>query len=237
LLKIIATAGGESVAYSVMIVEDDSAIRKELQALLERYGYEVKAAADFSRIVETALEERPHLILLDINLPYFDGFQICRKLREKSKIPVIMVTSRDSEMDELMSLNLGADHFVAKPYNPQILLAKISALLSRAYENEGSRMLRMGALQLDLGKSEASMGAETAELTRNEMRILQILLESNGTIVSRDQMMNALWQTDSFVDDNTLAVNVNRLRKKLQAIGAGDFLKTKRGMGYALAVQ
>jgi DNA-binding response OmpR family regulator len=219
-----------------MIVEDDKTIRKELQTMLEKYRYQVKAQEDFEKVVEAVLEEKPHLVVLDINLPYSDGFQICRTLRSSSNIPIIIVTSRDSEMDELMSLNLGADHFVTKPYNTQILLAKISALLSRAYEKGESRVLRMGQMELDLGKSAVAINKESVELTKNEVRILQLLLESQGSIVSRDEMMNALWQTDMFVDDNTLAVNINRLRKKLAEIGAGDALKTKRGQGYLMTL-
>jgi DNA-binding response OmpR family regulator len=185
-------------------------------------------------VVGFALEKNPHLILLDINLPYYDGYYVVRELRKQSKIPIIVVTSRNSETDELMSLNLGADHFVTKPYNTQILLAKIASLLERSYGTGAESTLRFEDLTLDIGKGIVSYGENSSELTKNEMRILQALFESGGDIVSRDELMNALWQTDSFVDDNTLTVNISRLRKKLDEIGAEGALKTKRGLGYSL---
>jgi DNA-binding response OmpR family regulator len=217
-----------------LIVEDDATIRKELKILLEKYKYSVITTNDFEDVVGFALAENPHLILLDINLPCYDGYYICRELRKHSKIPIIVVTSRNSDTDELMSLNLGADHFVTKPYNTQILLAKIESLLERAYDAGTGKTLRYGDLALDIGKSVVSFKGESRELTKNELRILQILFESPGDIVSRDDIMNALWQTDAFVDDNTLTVNMSRIRKKLAEIGAGDALKTKRGLGYSL---
>jgi DNA-binding response OmpR family regulator len=222
----------------ILIVEDDRTIRQELKTLLERYGYSVIVTDDFRDVVGLALDEKPHLILLDINLPRYDGFHICRELRRESNVPVIVVTSRSSEADELMSMNLGADNFVTKPYNTDILLAKISALLNRAYDAgadvSAAQSLRFGDLTLDAGKSEAGFGGQSVELTKNELRILLLLIERQGNIVSREDMMEALWQTDAFVDDNTLTVNINRLRKKLSEIGAEGVLKTKRGQGYSL---
>ncbi|MDR1042471.1 MAG: response regulator transcription factor [Clostridiales Family XIII bacterium] len=224
----------------ILIVEDDRTIRQELKTLLERYGYSVLVTDDFRDVVGLALAENPHLILLDINLPLYDGFHICRELRRESNVPIIVVTSRSSEADELMSMNLGADNFVTKPYNTDILLAKISALLNRAYDAGGgtdagtAQSLRFGDLTLDAGRSEAGFCGQSVELTKNELRILLLLIERQGNIVSREDMMEALWQTDSFVDDNTLTVNINRLRKKLGEIGAADILKTKRGQGYSL---
>jgi DNA-binding response OmpR family regulator len=220
----------------ILIVEDDRTIRQELKTLLERYGYSVLVTDDFRDVVGLALAEAPHLILLDINLPRYDGFHICRELRRESNVPIIVVTSRSSEADELMSMNLGADNFVTKPYNTDILLAKISALLNRAYDAGGgaAQSLSFGDLTLDAGRSEAGFCGQSVELTKNELRILLLLIERQGNIVSREDMMEALWQTDSFVDDNTLTVNINRLRKKLGGIGASDILKTKRGQGYSL---
>ncbi|MDR0434621.1 MAG: response regulator transcription factor [Gracilibacteraceae bacterium] len=220
--------------YSILLIEDDKIIRRELQIILEKYGYEVITTDNFSGVVDFVLEQNPHLILLDINLPFYDGFHICRELRRQSKIPVIVVTSRDGETDELMSMNLGADYFVTKPYNTQILLAKIAALLGRVYDAGASLPLRYGGLTLDLGRSSVYFQEQSSELTKNELRILRLLMENEGRIVSRDDMMLALWQTDAFVDDNTLTVNIGRLRGKLQAIGARDLLKTKRGQGYSL---
>jgi DNA-binding response OmpR family regulator len=220
---------------SILIVEDDRTIRQELRCLLEKYRYKVIAAEDFSDVTALALAENPHLILLDLNLPFYDGYHICRELRKHSEIPIIVVTSRDSEMDELMSLSLGADHFVTKPYNTQILIARIEALLKRAYGDAGApALMRFDDLSLDVGRCTAARPGRSVELTKNESRILQALMENGGAVVSRDDIMHALWQTDAFVDDNTLTVNINRLRRKLGEIGAGDRIKTRRGQGYSL---
>ncbi|MDR1203997.1 MAG: response regulator transcription factor [Peptococcaceae bacterium] len=220
--------------YNILIVEDDPVIRKELRSLLQKFGYSATATDDFNNIVEFVLSANPHLVLLDLNLPVYDGFHICRELRGRSGVPIIVVTSRDSEMDELMSLNLGADHFVTKPYNTHILIAKIAALLKRAYDTEAPNLLRFGGLALDLGKSAASYMEQSVELTKNEARILQLLMAGKGGIIPRDEIMNTLWQSDDFVDENTLTVNINRLRRKLGQIGAGEKLKTRRGQGYSL---
>jgi DNA-binding response OmpR family regulator len=222
------------MARRIMIIEDDRTIRQELKTLLESYRYEVVTIDDFAHVVETVLEQSPELVLLDVNLPFYDGYHVCRELRRRSRVPIIIVTSRDSEMDELMSMNLGADHFVTKPYNTNILMAKIAALLERAYGGADARVLRFGELSLDLGMGTATYRGKTTELTKNELRILQALIENEGRITSREDIMHALWQTDAFVDDNTLTVNINRLRKKLATIDAADFIKTRRGQGYLL---
>ncbi|MDR2157441.1 MAG: response regulator transcription factor, partial [Clostridiales Family XIII bacterium] len=190
----------------ILIIEDDRIIRGELRTVLSQYGYEAIAAEDFGDLVSVVNSEQPHLILLDLNLPYYDGFHICREIRRRSKIPIIVVTSRDSEMDELMSMNLGADYFVTKPYSTPILMAKIAAALGRAYDQTQPDLRRFGALALDTGKGVVSCGANRTELTKNELRILELLMMREGNIVSRDEIMNALWQTDEFVDDNTLTV-------------------------------
>jgi DNA-binding response OmpR family regulator len=218
----------------ILIIEDDAVIRTELKILLERYGYNVITTENFGDTASFIAANAPHLVLLDINLPVYDGYYICKEIRRISKVPIIVVTSRDSDMDELMSMNLGADDFVVKPYNTQILLARINALLNRVYNTETSNVINFAGVTLDIGKSLVTYGAESAELTKNELRILDILTKSKGEIVSRDDIMNGLWQSNEFVDDNTLTVNINRLRKKLDEIGAVDILKTKRGQGYSL---
>jgi DNA-binding response OmpR family regulator len=218
----------------ILIVEDDTTIQQELKTLLENYRYEVMVTDDFAHIVESIIEQDPHLVLLDLNLPHYDGYHVCRELRRRSRVPIIIVTSRDSEMDELMSLNLGADHFVSKPYNTSILMARIAALLERTYDSTDLKLLRFDDLTLDLGMGTAAYRGKTTELTKNESRILQALIENEGRITSRDEIMDALWQTEAFVDDNTLTVNINRLRKKLATIDAGDLIKTRRGQGYKL---
>ena len=218
----------------IFIIEDDGKIRNELCAFLNKYGYETTYSLDFEHVVDEVLEGKYHLVLLDINLPYFDGYYICREIRKKSSVPIIVVTSRDSEVDELMSMNLGADDFITKPYNTEILLARISSLLRRTYSNQESEILEYNDLEHNLSTSEVEYKNEKIELSKNESKILYVLMKNKGKIVSRNEIIEALWESDEFVDDNTLTVNINRLRKKLEEIGAVDFLKTKRGQGYII---
>lgn len=218
----------------IFIIEDEEKIRNELSTFLNKYGYITSYSVDFENIVEEALKSKCNLILLDINLPYYDGYYVCREIRKKSDVPIIVVTSRDSEVDELMSMNLGADDFITKPYNAQILLARISSILRRSYNSKDLDILEYKELEHNLSTSEASYKDKKTELSKNESRILNVLIKNNGKIVSRNEIIEALWESDEFVDDNTLTVNINRLRKKLEEIGANDFLKTKRGQGYIL---
>ena len=218
----------------IFIIEDEEKIRNELSTFLNKYGYITSYSVDFENIVEEALKSKCNLILLDINLPYYDGYYICREIRKKSDVPIIVVTSRDSEVDELMSMNLGADDFITKPYNTQILLARISSILRRSYNSKDLDILEYRELEHNLSTSEAIYKDKKIELSKNEGRILYVLIKNNGKIVSRNEIIEALWESDEFVDDNTLTVNINRLRKKLEEIGANDFLKTKRGQGYIL---
>jgi len=221
-------------ANKIFIIEDDEKIRSELCTFLNRYGYKTTYSLDFEHIIDEVLREKYHLILLDINLPYFDGYYICREIRKKSSVPIIVVTSRDSEVDELMSMNLGADDFITKPYNTQILLARIASLLRRTYSNKESEILEYNNLQHNLSTSEMEYKGNKIELSKNESKILYVLMKNKKKIVSRNEIIESLWESDEFVDDNTLTVNINRLRKKLEEIGAVDFLKTKRGQGYIL---
>ncbi len=218
--------------FKIFIVEDELTIRTELKTLLEKYGYECITTDDFTSVLPAIEAASPHLILLDINLPHFDGYHICREIRSHSQIPIIIVTSRNSDVDELMSMNLGADDFITKPYHTQILLARIAALLKRSYQTDHEAQLEHNGVMLSLSDSTITANGQTAELTKNELKILHLLMQNKGTIQSRDELINALWQTDEFIDDNTLTVNINRLRKKLESIGVTNYLKTKRGMGY-----
>ncbi|WMJ23848.1 response regulator transcription factor [Paludicola sp. MB14-C6] len=218
----------------IFIIEDDRIIRTELCNLLSRYGYDCEVSDQFETIVETALQSNSQLILLDVNLPYFDGYHVCREIRKQSSVPIIIVTSRDSELDELMSMNLGADDFIVKPYNTQILLARIASVLRRSVGNEPTNTVIYQDVCLDISKSIVSFHDKEAELSKNEMRILHLLMKNREHIISRNDIMNDLWQSDEFVDDNTLTVNINRLRKKLEEIGVHDFLVTKRGQGYMI---
>ncbi|MBU6136531.1 response regulator transcription factor [Clostridium tertium] len=218
----------------IFIIEDEEKIRNELCTFLNKYGYETSYSLDFENILEEFMKDKYHLVLLDINLPYYDGYYICREIRKRSSIPIIVVTSRDSEVDELMSMNLGADDFITKPYNTQILLARISSIIRRAYNNSDSEVLEYRVLIHNLSTSEAEFDNKRIELSKNESRILYVLIKNKEKIVSRNEIIESLWQSDEFVDDNTLTVNINRLRKKLEEIGAIDYLKTKRGQGYIL---
>ncbi len=227
--------GSDKVA-KIIIIEDTETIRQELATFLNRYGYEVIAPTNFENIISIIEKEEPNLILLDINLPVFDGFYICREVRKTSQVPIIVVTSRDSDMDELMSMNLGADDFITKPYNTQILLARINSVLKRVNQgNEGNQeILVYNDLKLNLSNGTINCGDNALEITKNELKVLYYLIKNKGNIVSREDLMDYLWKSNLFVDDNTLSVNVTRLRKKLEEIGIKDVIETRRGLGYIM---
>lgn len=216
----------------IYIVEDEIKLRKELKCLLEKNGYKCTYSEDFNNTIEDILKDTPDLVLLDLSLPVYDGFYICRKIRENLNIPIIIVTSSDRDIDELMSLNLGADDFITKPYNVHILLARISAVLLRTCGHQSHTVLTHKGLSLNISKSKASYQGYTVDLTKNELGILRLLMERNGTIVSREDLICELWEMDEFVEDSTLTVNINRLRKKLEDVCLLDYLITKRGQGY-----
>lgn len=219
----------------IIIIEDDEIIREELKNFLSKYGYEIVAPTSFDNVVKFILNENANLVLLDINLPIFDGYYICREVRKKSDIPIIIVTSRDSDMDELMSMNLGADDFVTKPYNTQILLARIAALLKRSGLNiTTNNILTYKDFQLNLSNATITYNEKEIELTKNEVKILSYLINHKGEIVSRELLMEYLWSTEYFVDDSTLTVNITRLRKKLAEIGIENVIETRRGLGYII---
>lgn len=219
----------------IIIIEDDEVIREEFQSFLERYGYEVKAPLDMDNIINYIKSENAELILLDINLPMYDGYYICREIRKTSEVPIIIVTSRDSEVDELMSMNLGADDFITKPYNTEILLARITNILKRTYGNiKNSNILSYRDFNLNLSNATIIYKDNSLELTKNEVKILSFLINNKGNIVKRDSLMEYLWKADFFVDDSTLNVNINRLRKKLEEIGIENPIETRRGMGYIM---
>lgn len=219
----------------IIIIEDTDSIREELKTFLGRYGYDVVAPVNFENIIEDIEKEKANLILLDINLPVFDGYYICREVRKKSDVPIIIVTSRDSEVDELMSMNLGADDFITKPYNTQILLARISSILKRTYgKSVNQDLITYKELNLNLSSGTISVSEKSLEITKNEIKILSYLIKNKGEIISRESLMDHLWNSDFFVDDNTLSVNVTRLRKKLEEIGLKNAIETRRGLGYIM---
>ena len=206
----------------ILIIEDDEKIRSELETFLNKNGYETKTIVNFENTIEDALNEKADLILLDINLPYADGEYICKEIRKNSDVPIIMVTSRDSEIDELISLNYGADQYVTKPYNIQILLAKIAGLLKRNQSNNTNDKIELEKFILNTSSRYVENGDKEIELTKNEYNIIYYLSLKKGKLVSRDEIMDYLWESESFIDDNTLSVNIKRIRDKLEEIGAKD---------------
>lgn len=219
----------------ILIIEDDEKIRDELESFLNKHGYNAKALINLDNVVEDILKEKADLILLDINLPYMDGEYVCKEVRKTSNVPIIMVTSRDSELDELISLNYGADQYVTKPYNIQILLAKINGLLKRNKKSDKEMQeIDCDGFKLNIAERVIKKDDRKIELTKNEYTILYYLCINRGRIVSRDEIMDYLWESEEFIDDNTLSVNVKRLRGKLEELGLVDRIETRRGQGYIL---
>lgn len=219
----------------ILIVEDDKKLREELKIFLNNNGYDTFVLERFDNTVQDILNSNPDLLLLDINLPNTDGESVCKELRKQSQVPIIIVTSRDNEIDELVSINYGADHYITKPFNIQILLAKISSLLKRVNMNsESNEKINTGDFILNISKSRIEKDNRFVELTNNELKILKYLLKNRDKIVPRDDVMQYLWEDSSFVDDNTLTVNITRLRNKLAELNLSDLLETKRGQGYIL---
>lgn len=217
----------------ILIVEDDKKLREELIKYLRNNMYEAEGLSNFSNSIEDILKFNADLVLLDINLPNIDGEYILKELRKVSNVPIIMITSKDTELDELISLNYGADQYVTKPFNLQILLAKIASLLRRSASfSSNQNKIEMQDFILNLSKSSLEKGEKEIELTKNELKILHFLVSKRGQIVSREEIINYLWDSESFIDDNTLTVNMTRLRGKLEEIGLGKNIETKRGQGY-----
>lgn len=218
----------------IFIVEDDDSLRRELATVLELDGFEPQFCADFTVAAREALDAKPDAVILDLRLPDADGLSVCRGIRAESDVPILVLTSSDAEFDEVMSMKLGADDYLAKPYRPAVLLAHVARLLQRA-DNAQTARIEYAGISLDVARATASCGGNETSLSRNETCILAALIRARGAIVSRQDLMRELWETDQFVDDNTLTVNVNRLRKALERAGApDDALKTHRGRGYSL---
>ena len=219
----------------ILVVEDDHQIQQELVLLLQRNGFEAQALTSFESVPQQIITAHPDLVLLDLNLPGINGQQICREVRQLSNVPIIVVTSRNTDLDELMVLSLGADDFIAKPYNTQILLMHITSVLRRANSDvtTGTKLSHAG-VTLDSSSCKVSANQKSVELTKNELRILSLLMQNAGTVVSRQRIQEELWQSDEFVDDNTLTVNISHLRNTLASIGVEDFVMTRRGLGYVI---
>ena len=219
----------------ILIVEDDEKLRNELQIFLNNNGYKIETLKSFENTINDIFQINPDLLLLDINLPNCDGQYICREIRKHSQMPIIIITSRDNELDELIYINYGADHYITKPFNIQILLAKISSILKRVQNiDENIEKLDAKDFILNISKSTIEKDEKVIELTKNEYKILKLLVQNRDKILSRDEIMKYLWDDESFIDDNTLTVNITRLRNKLEEVGLKELLETKRGQGYIL---
>ncbi|MBI6872267.1 response regulator transcription factor [Clostridium aciditolerans] len=222
--------------FKIMIVEDDYKIREIMIENIKKWNFDAIAVEDFNEVFHTFVKYEPDLVLMDINLPCFDGFYWCNKIREVSRVPIVFISSRNTNMDIIMAINMGADDFIQKPFSLDVLIAKLTAILRRtySYSNIESNVLEYNGAILNLKDCNLMYNEEKIDLTKNEFKILYTLIKNNREVVSRDKIMKALWEDESFVDDNTLTVNINRLRKKLSDMGLTDFIQTKKGQGYII---
>ena len=221
--------------YRIYIVEDDRGIAEGIASCLRNWGMEGRTASDFRNIMAEIGEYEPHLILMDITLPYMGGYHWCREIRKTSSVPIIFISSAADNMNIIMAIDMGADDFIAKPFYQSVLISKVSALLRRTYDfNQAAFTLQAGGAVLNTNNNTLTYNGETVELARNEYRILLTLMQNKGKVVSREKLMEALWETDCYVDDNTLTVNVGRLRKTLESVGLKNLVRTRFGVGYIL---
>ena len=224
--------------YKIYIVEDDKGIADGIASCLGNWGMEGRVVSDFMKVMDEVSEYEPHLIILDITLPYMGGYHWCQEIRKTSSVPIIFISSATDNMNIIMAINMGADDFIAKPFDQSVLLAKVTALLRRTYDfSQGINLLEARGAVLNTGSNKLSYNGTEIELARNEFRILYTLMQNKNKVVSREKLMEALWETDCYVDENTLTVNVGRLRKTLEGIGLKDLIKTRFGVGYSLEDQ
>jgi len=223
----------------ILLIEDDPSIFEMIQTRFMQWSLQVVGPKNFQKVMDDFIEEKPHLVIIDIQLPAYDGFHWCREIRHISKVPILFLSSRDHPMDMVMSMQMGADDFVQKPFHMEVLLAKVQAILRRTYDyiEESLDVTRFNGAVIDYARSEIMYNGNLASLTKNELFILRILVEKTNQIVSRDDLMRKLWDDERFVNDNTLSVNVNRLRTKLEDIGLQDVILTKKGLGYIAVIQ
>ncbi len=221
--------------YKILIVEDDETIARLLAEHLEKWGYQVCCADDFKQVTKCFETYAPHLVIMDIGLPFYNGFYWCTEIRKTSSVPILFLSSMSDNMNIVMAIQMGGDDFVEKPFDLNVITAKIQALLRRAYAFQGSvNVMEYKGVLLNLGDASVTFQDRRMELTKNDYKILQILMERAGTIVEREAIMKRLWESDEFIDDNTLTVNMTRLRKKLEDLGVRDFIRTKKGIGYMI---
>jgi len=219
--------------YRIMIIEDDLTIARAMKDNLSRWDYQVEYVVDFKNILEQVLHFDPHLVLLDVMLPFFNGFYWCGEIRKVSKVPVIFISSASDNMNIIMAMNMGGDDFISKPFDLNVLTAKVGALIRRTYSfHDKINIIEHKGVALNLSSTTLIYKNKEIDLTKNEYKIMQILMENIGRVVSREEIMQHLWESDDFIDDNTLTVNVTRLRKKLEELGLEDFIITKKGIGY-----
>ena len=219
--------------YKILIVEDDSSIAEPLAEHLKKWGFAVKLVSNFNKVDGDFLASKPDLVLLDISLPFYNGYYWCDKIRKISNVPIIFLSSHTENMDIVMAMNMGGDDYITKPFSLDVMIAKIQAMLRRTYQfHSEPHVLAAGEVVLNLNDATISCKGTKVELSKNEFKIMQLLLENKNRVVTRGQLMQRLWDSDSFIDDNTLTVNVNRLRRRLEEAGAHDLIVTKKGMGY-----
>jgi DNA-binding response OmpR family regulator len=219
--------------YKILIVEDDGIIAGAVKHHIETWGYEAKCVTDFTNVLAEFVTFDPQLVLLDISLPFFNGFHWCGEIRKVSKVPIIFISSASENMSIVMAMNMGGDDFITKPFDINVLIAKVQAMLRRTYDfSGGTSLLECSGAILNTGDATLTCQGGKLELTKNEYKILQLLMENKGRTVSRDAMMTRLWENDSFVDENALTVSITRLRRKLESAGLSDFIATKKGLGY-----
>ena len=219
--------------YKILLVEDDGVIAAAIEKQISSWGHELRRVQDFHNVLDDFLTFAPHLVLLDISLPFYNGYYWCGEIRKISKVPILFISSAADNMNIVMAVNMGGDDFLSKPFDMEVLTAKVQAILRRSYDFAGQQnVLAHRGVMLDLNDASLSYNGQRIELTKNDFRILQTLMEHPGKTVSRDTLMNRLWQTDSYVDENTLTVNITRLRRKLEAAGLKDYIQTKKGLGY-----
>ena len=225
----------EEMMYRIFIVEDDRGIAEAVKQQLSMWNLEGICVQDVRNVLSEFVQQAPHLVLMDIALPFFNGYYWCGEIRKLSTVPILFISSASDNMNMVMAMNMGADDFIAKPFDQNVLMAKIQAMLRRTYDFSSSvPVLEHRGAVLNTGDNSLLWQEKKIELTKNEYRILLVLMENRGKVVSREQLMERLWETDSFVDENTLTVNVNRLRKKLESAGLKEFITTKFGVGYAV---
>ena len=219
--------------FKIFVVDDSKIISEKLKEELEKWGFEIILVDDFEKVIDIFKKENPDLVVMDIGLPYYDGYFWTRKIRDLSNVPIIFLSSKEDTMNKIMAMEMGADDFVSKPFDLDLLIAKIKALLRRTYDyKDNLDRLELRGLVLDLKSMTVSFCDKSIDLSKNEFKILETLMVNKGNVVSRDKLMTSLWSTDIYIDDNTLTVNISRLRKSLAGLGVDNFIKTKQGLGY-----